>query len=507
VFTGALSLVLLVMLFFTLKVLDYERAGDEAAQRAALEENVHLALWRMDSTAATLVAERQAKSKPADRSVWNTSSNPANAKQQPPATTQSAATQPVARQQALARQTGESRQAQQQSYGSTVNSDDFLFSSQTQQTAANAYGTRIAEWRDNANSQAILIQDYTNRATLNTSPEPVVDWEKFAPDLLARVQDIFPDATLVAATQPASAEKVDPRMLATIPARMVIKEDSMRPAPLPWNTPIRISLIVAWASAAAAALAVGLLLKGVLDLSDRRAAFVSTVTHELRTPLTTFRMYSEMLADGMVQSPEAQKQYLDTLVAEADRLGHLIENVLAYARLERQLSPKEARTLTVAELLERSVPGLERRVKQGGYGLRIQIPEDVQPLTCRIDTIAVHQILLNLVDNACKYAKTDITLTAARCGPFLHLAVSDTGPGLDPAQAARLFTAFSKSRDDAVPGIGLGLYLSRRLARQLGGDLVLSASAGGHATACGASFVFSIPLSQTPNAASETSNI
>ena len=71
------------------------------------------------------------------------------------------------------------------------------------------------------------------------------------------------------------------------------------------------------------------------SLSERRGAFVSAVTHELRTPLTTLRMYTEMLADGMVPDEPRRRSYLQTLRAEADRLGHLVENVLAYSRLER----------------------------------------------------------------------------------------------------------------------------------------------------------------------------
>jgi signal transduction histidine kinase len=457
VFTGALFLVLTVMLFFTFKVLDYERAWAQVEQRVALEENVRLALWRMDSAAAALANEALVKA---------------------PGKVPS---QPVAKQ-------NEAQQRQGPAQNSQIPQGD-----QNVPQAKNSYQTYAIQQRGGRDNQEQMSQtDYGYRATLNTANTLTLDgdWKKYAPQLLEKIKDIFPEAKLMPAKEPEVAGKVDSRRLASIPAVLVIKEDSLPALTLAWNTPVRVSLMVAWACAGCAALAVGLLLKGVLDLSERRAAFVSTVTHELRTPLTTFRMYSEMLADGMVQTPEAQKHYLATLVTEADRLGHLIENVLAYARLERQLSPKEARTLGVKELLDRSIPGLERRTAKGGYKLHVEIPQEAQGLSCRIDTIAVHQVLLNLVDNACKYGQSDVTLKANVSGKNLEIAVSDTGPGMEQAQVDRLFSAFSKLRDDAVPGIGLGLYLSRRLARQLGGDLALEQQSRG---AC---FVFSIPLAQ-----------
>ena len=77
-----------------------------------------------------------------------------------------------------------------------------------------------------------------------------------------------------------------------------------------------------------------MLLLGALSLGKRRADFVSAVTHELRTPLTTFRMYAEMLADDMVPDPDQRREYLSTLLVESNRLRHLVENVLTYARLE-----------------------------------------------------------------------------------------------------------------------------------------------------------------------------
>ena len=104
----------------------------------------------------------------------------------------------------------------------------------------------------------------------------------------------------------------------------------------------------------------------MVTLSERRGAFVSAVTHELRTPLTTFRMYAEMLADGMV--PDAASSGRSTWTRCASRptgLSHLVENVLQYARLERGRPGKRREAITLAALVDHSAvapgrPGASR---------------------------------------------------------------------------------------------------------------------------------------------------
>jgi signal transduction histidine kinase len=229
-------------------------------------------------------------------------------------------------------------------------------------------------------------------------------------------------------------------------------------------------------------------------LSERRGTFVSAVTHELRTPLTTFRLYTEMLDEGMVPNPDTQRDYLKTLRAEADRLGHLVENVLAFARLERGSAGDRREALPPAEMLKQIVPRLKLRATQAGMDLVVSPCDCHEPI--RADLSVVDQILSNLIDNAIKYAgcaaDRRIHLDFAPVGRWLTLVVRDHGPGLPPRAIRRLFRPFSKSAHDAAqsaPGVGLGLALSRRLARALGGDLRLQANGP-----MGAWFALTIPL-------------
>jgi signal transduction histidine kinase len=221
-----------------------------------------------------------------------------------------------------------------------------------------------------------------------------------------------------------------------------------------------------------------LLLAGAIRLSERRAAFVSAVTHELRTPLTTFRMYAEMLAEGMVRDAGKREQYLRTLCAESNRLSHLVENVLAYARLERGRMKGRAEQVSVQDMVDRVLARLEQRAQQAGMKLTVECGAATTAADIFTDVSAVEQILSNLVDNACKYAARAedkrIHLSAQPLSRDVVFRVWDHGPGISREGERRLFSPFSKSAQraaESAPGVGLGLALCRRLARQIGGRL------------------------------------
>jgi signal transduction histidine kinase len=246
-----------------------------------------------------------------------------------------------------------------------------------------------------------------------------------------------------------------------------------------------------------AGIAVGAVLFGTVALSERRAAFVSAVTHELRTPLTTFRLYSEMLASGMVRDEEQKKNYLGTLEAEAGRLSHLVENVLAYARIERGSARAQVESVSIGDILDRVVPRLRQRAEQAGMEIAVDANDEERKTMLRVDVAALEQILFNLVDNACKYAapraadKT-IHVQAATRGPLAMLRVRDHGAGIAPRERRRVFRPFHKSADKAAhsaPGVGLGLALCERLSKALGGRLSLEKGPAGS----GASFVLELP--------------
>lgn len=320
-----------------------------------------------------------------------------------------------------------------------------------------------------------------------------MNWDWLRERLLSDVRDLLPDAALEPAAGVESERAAN--RLAALPVKLNPGESIPLDAP-EGLTPVRVSLSIAWVCALLAAGAVATLLFGAVRLSERRGAFVSAVTHELRTPLTTFQMYAEMLAGGMVPTKEGQQNYLNTLSAEAGRLSHLVENVLSYARLERGSARSQVERVSAQRLIEKIRPRLAERAHQAGMQLTVDLPETMSSTELTTDVTAVEQILFNLVDNACKYAahgadKT-IALSAGNGDGKLAVRVCDGGPGFSHQELRKLFRPFSKSARQAAhsaPGVGLGLALSKRLARDLRGDLKLLSD-----VAKGACFELTLPL-------------
>jgi signal transduction histidine kinase len=206
-------------------------------------------------------------------------------------------------------------------------------------------------------------------------------------------------------------------------------------------------------------------------------------------------MYAEMLAEGMVPEEEKRKRYLQRLCTEADRLAHLVENVLSYARLERGSIRHRMQEIPVSELLERTQSRLSDRAQEAGMELVAESDTATTAARVRVDSTATEQILFNLVDNACKYA-SKASDKRIHIESLLHegrvlLKVRDNGPGVSEADRKLLFRPFRKSAKDAAdsaPGVGLGLALSLRLAQQMDARLYLDS-----AVTDGACFVLSLP--------------
>lgn len=319
-----------------------------------------------------------------------------------------------------------------------------------------------------------------------------LDWPQIRLRLLSSIRDLLPNASL----RLEHAGGNTGRMLAAIDSVRLIpgKISHLQDAAL---SPIRMSVLFAWICVLVAAVAVAALLHGAIGLSERRGNFVSAVTHELRTPLTTFRMYTEMLADNMITDPEKRNHYLQALHAQANRLGYLVENVLAFARLEGGRRTLALEGVPVREIIRRAHDRLRGRAEQANMELVTDNCSD--ELAARADPAAIEHILFNLVDNACKYAATAsdrrIELHARGDGNFVYLTVRDYGPGIAPEEKTHIFKPFSKSARQAAqsaPGVGLGLSLSRRLARSMRGDLALDSD-----TRPGAAFILKLRATRT----------
>lgn len=328
-----------------------------------------------------------------------------------------------------------------------------------------------------------------------------LDWPAIEKALSAEVNDLLPNVEFQPIDENSNLHVGS--ALTTIPVRLVTNTTATLATPTSISTSrpplangfsgLSISLLVAWIGLGIATLATALLLNGVIQMSERRATFVSAVTHELRTPLTTFRMYAEMLAEKMVPEDKTQ-QYANTLRVQADRLSHLVENVLQFARLERGNHGGAMESLIVGDLLDRFHERLTERVEQEGMTLKLDIANDVLKSEINTQPAQIEQVLFNLIDNASKYAKPSsdnrIILSVVSTTDAIEFRVQDHGPGVESKYRKRMFQPFCKSDQDAAntaPGVGLGLSLCQRMAKSLGGKLYLADSENG---AC---FVLKLP--------------
>lgn len=223
-----------------------------------------------------------------------------------------------------------------------------------------------------------------------------------------------------------------------------------------------------------------------------KTSFVANVSHEFKTPLTTIRLYAELLEQGRVSDEGKRTDYLRTIGRETQRLARLVNNVLDFSRLEqgkKRFEPVEVDLVAEAEAL---CTTHEPRVAEAGLALKRDLP--TTPVVVRTDRDAVGQIVINLLDNACKYAADGGEVTVAlarRPGGGVRIRVSDRGPGVPLTHRGRIFEKFHRVDDTLTQekgGTGLGLSIARRLARGLGGELHYADREGG-----GAEFILDLP--------------
>jgi two-component system phosphate regulon sensor histidine kinase PhoR len=230
--------------------------------------------------------------------------------------------------------------------------------------------------------------------------------------------------------------------------------------------------------AALIALSVAILLVGVAfflfaTLQERRlnrlkSEFIANVSHELKTPLSAVRMFTEMLITQRIPSPEKQRQYLEIIGREAERLSGLIENVLDFAALERGKQSYAPEQADLGEIVARAIETVRHRLEGGE--IRLHVPEQLPSVL--VDAHAVLLATINLLDNALKYGEgTAIDVTLSALPRELVVAVRDRGPGIPRAEVRRVFDRFYRVRRPGQHqrGSGIGLSLVKHIADAHGG--------------------------------------
>ncbi len=276
-----------------------------------------------------------------------------------------------------------------------------------------------------------------------------------------------------------------------------------------WIAPRLAGIDVPWTARPMAALLAALVLLLVLAGSSlfavgglrreaaavrARAEFLTVVTHELKTPLAAIRLLAEMLVENRVPVGKTD-EYYRLLAGESARLSMLIENVLDLGRMERGERAYDLRGCDLGEVAREAALLFAPIAERDGLALRVQLAG--APAWGDADRGALLQALLNVLDNARKYAAVGgaIELRTRVVGPVFELCVRDFGPGIAAAEREAIFARFERGaahRHGSIPGVGLGLHLARAIVRHHGGELSCRAPAAG---GVGAEFVFALPRS------------
>ncbi len=220
----------------------------------------------------------------------------------------------------------------------------------------------------------------------------------------------------------------------------------------------------------------------IVDLSERRSQFVSSVTHELKTPLTNIRMYIEMLEQGIADTAEREQEYYKILDSEGARLSRLINNVLELAKLEKKQRHIDLQTGTFEDVIDAVQAVMGEKLKQEGFSLSTDLSEID---TFRYDREVMIQVLINLIENSLKFGKSaarrEIRIRVQRDGDFAKILVSDTGPGIPRKDLKKVFDDFYRVENSltrTTRGTGIGLALVKKFVRLMQGTVTAANNDG-----------------------------
>lgn len=212
------------------------------------------------------------------------------------------------------------------------------------------------------------------------------------------------------------------------------------------------------------------LMRGVrreVALARRKEDFIAAITHELKTPLTGIRMYADMLKEGWVAGAEASQTYATRILNETERLGHLVNQVLDLAALERGVAAYSATVGDMGAAVLEAVDFMRTRAEQSGVALAADVAEGLP--TFAFDPKLVRPLVLNLLDNAIKYSERsdtkDVRVSVFQDGERVCVRVADKGVGIPKDARKNLFEPFHRAGDEltrSAQGVGIGMALVKR---------------------------------------------
>lgn len=228
------------------------------------------------------------------------------------------------------------------------------------------------------------------------------------------------------------------------------------------------------------------------EANRAKSAFLANVSHEIRTPLGAMLGFTEMLKEDASLTPD-YKETIDTILRNGQQLLRIVDEILDISKVESERIQIEHIAFSLPNLLEDIFHLLKGRAEEKGIELRVSyqnLPEFVVS-----DPTRLRQILINVIGNAIKFTDEGYVELIASHKKNLEFRVVDTGIGISAEQRSNLFQPFAQADSSTTRrfgGTGLGLFLSRKLARLLGGDVILDKSTSGK----GSTFLITIALKE-----------
>ncbi|MFC2083599.1 ATP-binding protein [Bacteroidota bacterium] len=229
-----------------------------------------------------------------------------------------------------------------------------------------------------------------------------------------------------------------------------------------------------------------------LELAKMKSDFVSTISHEFKSPLTSIRQLAEMLQSGRVPSEDRRQKYYDVLVEQSERLTHLTENVLDFAKMEEGKKQFNFESVDIKDLMDDIVSVTQERVKHYGFELQLLTDESI-PLI-KADIPSLIQSINNLIDNAIKYSGSSKKVIARgyKENGWIVISVRDFGIGIKKEETDKIFDRFYRGGDELtrnVKGSGLGLTLVKQIIEAHKGTIVVESEPGK-----GSTFIIKLPV-------------
>ncbi|MDQ3406455.1 MAG: HAMP domain-containing histidine kinase [Actinomycetota bacterium] len=210
-----------------------------------------------------------------------------------------------------------------------------------------------------------------------------------------------------------------------------------------------------------------------LEAADRRRReLIANVSHELRTPIAALQAVLENVVDGV---STADPTTMRTALAQTERLGRLVTELLDLSRIHAGVHTLDRETLAVGPLLADVVAEAEVNAAAVGRAVRFSTTVEPAAATVRADRARLHQILVNLLDNAVRHGPADgeVQVIAVTTDAGLTLEVRDEGPGIAPAERDLVFRRFTRGERATGGGTGLGLAIARWVVELHGGTIAV----------------------------------